>query len=116
MLVLRCDQLGNEGGMLTARGAFRALCRARERNQRAIFEIRSDIGSCTNCLRAHRGTVSYSNIATSLAINGQVLRHTALKVEKYTLQNGRVRDLRRVVKSGAGCLVFQGDTLVTRTD
>jgi hypothetical protein len=90
MLVLRCNQLGNEGGMLTARGAFRALCQARERNQRAIFEIRlrSDIGSCINCLRAHRGTISYSDIATSLAINGQVLRHTALKVEKYTLQNG----------------------------
>jgi hypothetical protein len=90
MLVLRCNQLGNEGGMLTARGAFRALCRARERNQRAIFEIRlrSDIGSSINCLRAHQGTVSYSDIATSLAINGQVLRHTALKVEKYTLQNG----------------------------
>jgi hypothetical protein len=94
MLVLRRNQLGNEGGMLTARGAFRALCRARERNQRAIFEIRlrsparRDIGSCINRLRAHRSTVSYSDIATSHAINGQVLRHTALKVEKYTLQNG----------------------------
>jgi hypothetical protein len=94
MLVLRCNQLGNEGGMLTARGAFRALCRARGRNQRAIFEIRlrssarRDIGSYIDCLRTHRSTVSYSDIATSLAINGQVLRHTALKVEKYTLQNG----------------------------
>jgi len=96
MLVLRCNQLGNEGGMLTARGAFRALCRARGRNQRAIFEIRlrsptrarRDIGSRIDCLRAHRSTVSYSEYRDFAGFSGQVLRHTALKAEKYTLQNG----------------------------
>ncbi|HEY6380625.1 MAG TPA: hypothetical protein VIY07_02345, partial [Pseudolabrys sp.] len=48
------------------------------------------------------------DIATSFAINGQVLRHTASKVERYTLQNGGVRDLRRVVKAAQAALRFKG--------
>jgi len=48
------------------------------------------------------------DIVTSFAINGQVLRHTALKVEKYTLQNGGVLDLRRLAKAAQAALRFKG--------
>src|SRR5262245_19437631 len=45
------------------------------------------------------------DVATSFATNGQV--HIAL-VEGYTLQNGGVRELRRVVKAAQAALRFKG--------
>jgi len=88
MLVLCGNQLSNERGMVAARGAPRALCRACQRNQRARFSesgsdrpLEPDGTSAAVSIASGRTAVPFhiQDIATSFATNGQVLRDAAFK-------------------------------------